>query len=181
MIKDLKFTEGDPDKDFFEQNPHWRYLDSTQFLLRKFDEKTVSKIRWALYLILDPDSPYFRYSLSKRVEVVNRNYLKEDYYIEFDEINTQILNEDLKEVIDSYPDETMSQLKKDYYQREKAYQILVTQESVSVNLKLKADVQLKMAKIYEELLKAKDKFEIEKIEDRAKSRGTQQSGILFRK
>lgn len=181
MIKDLKFTEGDPDKDFFEQNPHWKYLDSTQVLLRKFDEKIASKIRWALYLILDPDSPYFRYSLAKRVEVVNRNYLKEDYYIEFDEITTQILNEDLIEVINSYPDETMSQLKKDYYQREKAYQLLVTQESVSVNLKLKADVQLKMAKIYEELLKAKDKFEIEKIEDRAKSRGTQQSGILFRK
>lgn len=177
----VKFTVGDPDKDFFEQNPHWKYLESSVKLLKSFSKKLASKIRWALFLIEDPDSPYFRYPKVRRVEIVNNNYLKEDYTILYDDETMKIINQDIDFLIERYGADTMSNLKRDYYDRELSYQLLVASERNSTDLKLKADVQLKLAKICEELNKARDAFEAENEEEKTKVRGSQQPGLLFRK
>lgn len=175
----VKFTVGDPEKDFFKQNPHWRYLKSSQALLEKFSEKMASKLRWAVFMIEDPDSKFYRYLKPKRVELVNDNYLKDDYHLEFDEETLQILNEDVRFLFDSYGSETMSKVKKDYYEREFSYQLLVRQERESNSLKDKADVQLKLAKIYSSLEDAREAFEKENMEEKTRSRGREQRGIMF--
>ena len=177
----MKLTQGDTEKNFFEQNPHWRYLNSSQKLLKTFGEELTSKLRWAIFLVEDPDSPYHRFLKQKRVELINTNYLKDDYTILFDPEKLEIINEDIKYTLDSYPEETMSKLKSDYYEREKSYQMLVQMERDSVDLKLKADVQTKLAKIYDELRKSREAFESENEEEKAKTSGKQQPGLLFRK
>ena len=134
-----KFTVGDPEKDFFEQNPHWRYLDSSIKLLKLVPKDLASKLRWAVFLIEDPDSKYHRYSKLKRVEIVNENYLKGEYVIEYDPNTLTNINEDIKFLFDSYASETMSKIKRDYYERELSYEILVASERDCSDLKIKAD------------------------------------------
>lgn len=186
-MSEIKFTEGDPDKDFFEQNPHWRYIDSSQRLLKQFSNlKLISKLRWAAYYIEDPDSKYYRYPKAKRVEVINNNYLKDDYELIFDEIEMKITNEEVKYLFEWYGTETMSKLKRDYYEREMSYQLIVQQERAlsgesGKNLKDKAAIQVSIGKIYDELKKAREELDIENEEEKAKARGRQQPGTLFKK
>lgn len=185
-MSEIKFTVGDPEKDFFEQNPHWRYLDSSQKLIKMFSSEIVSKLRWAAFYVEDPDSKFYRYPKSKRVELVNKNYLKDDFYLEFDEDQMKIVNEDLDFLFNMYSTETMSKLKRDYYERELSYQLLVKQErdldgNNGKNLKDKADIQVKLSKIYDELKKAREEFEAENEEEKTKARGRQQPGMLFGK
>ena len=175
----VKFTTGDPERDFFEQNPHWRYLDSSVRLLKKFDKETASMLRWALFYIEDPDSPYHRYSKNKRVELVNNNYLKDKYTLNFDPEKLEVTNKELKFLFDSYGRETMSKTKRDYYERETSYQLLVQQERECSDLKLKASTQTSLARISEGLDKAYEKLLAENESEKGKSRGTQQPGILF--
>lgn len=179
-VEKSKFTVGDPDKDFFEQNPHWKYLDSSVKLFGHFDRETISKVRWAIYMIEDPDSKFFRYPKERRVELVNNNYLKDTYTINYDPEKMKIVNEELEYALNVYARETMSKLKQDYYERELSYQILVGQERDATDLKLKADVQVKLAKIYDELNKAREAFEAENEEEKTKARGRQQPGMLFK-
>lgn len=180
-MEKYKFTVGDPEKDFFEQNPELRYLDSSVKLLRKTKPETASKVRWAVFMLLDPDSKFYVHPLIKRVELVNNNYLKGDITFNYDPETMQIFSEDFQFVIDTYASETMSKAKRDYYEREQSYQLLVQQERDSNDLKLKADVQLKLARIYETLEKTKEKFEEEKEQEKTKARGSQQPGIFFGK
>lgn len=182
-MSEIKFTNGDIDKDFFTQNPHWRYLDSSIKLLKIFSPDIASKLRWAVFLISDPDSKYYRFDLKKRVELVN-NYLDGLYNILFDDDKHEIANSDIDFLFRMYPAETMSKLKRDYFERELSYQILVRQErdidgSDSKKLKDKADIQLKMSKIYDELKKAREEFEEENDAEKVRARGRQQPGVLF--
>lgn len=186
-MSEVKFTIGDPEQDFFEQNPHWKYLDSSQKLMKKFSNaEFISRIRWATFLILDPDSKYHRYPLEKRVELVNNNYLKEIGDIVYEPERMKVMSDDFGFVFELYPRETMSKIKRDYYVRERSYQLLVQQERAidgtsAKNLKDKADVQIKIAKIYDELMKAREEFEAENDEEKTKARGRQQPGIMFGK
>lgn len=177
---DLRFTEGDPEKDFFEQNPHWRYLGSSIHLLKKYSKKLASKIRWAIFLIEDPDSKYFRYSKDKRVALVNDNYLKGDYRFDYDEETDSVKAEDHSDqfVLSTYAMETMSKTKRQYYERETSYELLVASERLSTDLKVKADVQIKLMKIFAELEKFRKEYEEEKTSNK-RTRGKEQPGILF--
>lgn len=180
-MSEIRFTIGDPDRDFFEQNPHWKYLDSSQKLMKMFSKEVISKLRWAAFYVEDPDSKYHRYPKAKRVELVNSNYLKGDYELIYDEEQMKIVNDEIDFLFNMYAAETMSKLKRDYYERELSYQLLVAQERASNDLKLKADVQVKLAKIYDELKKAREEFEAENEEEKTKARGRQQPGMLFGK
>lgn len=178
-MSQVKFTVGDPEKDFFEQNPHWRYLDSSQKLVKMFSADLVSKLRWAVFMVEDPDSKFYRYLKPKRVELVNNNYLKDIFTLHYDPETMKIVNEDIGFLFSQYGRETMSKVKKDYYEREFSYQLLVQQERECTNLKDKADVQLKLSKIYSSLEEAREAFEKENMEERTRSRGREQRGILF--
>ncbi len=182
----MKFTEGDPNRDFFEQNPHWRYLDSSVKLIKQFKPELVSKIRWAAFMIEDPDSKYHRLPKEKRVQIVNDNYLKEDYQIDYDPERMEVVSDEIQYLFRLYPSETMSKVKSDYYERERSYQLIVRQErdlegTTGSNLKAKADIQVKISKIYDELRKVREEFEAENEEQRAKTQGKQQPGVLFTK
>lgn len=176
-----KFTSGDPAKDFFKQNPHWRYLDSSVRLLSECSKEIASKVRWVAFYIMDPDSKFYRFPLNKRIEKVVKHYIKGDFNVYLDEDSHRIVCEDYQYVFDMYPAETMSKDKYDYYERERAYQLLSRQESESTNLKLKSDVQVKLFKIKDELDKLRQKFEDARDEEGSRARGRQQPGSLFRK
>jgi len=178
----MKFTTGDPERDFFEQNPHWRYLESSKKLLKQVGKNTASKIRWAVFYAVDPDSPYYRYSIKKRVEVVNRELLHNvDIDISYDEDTLDVsLGEDLNYVLELYPGETMSEFKRDYYERKLSYEMLVRKERESTDLKIKGQVQLQLSKINKELKLAREELDRQTEEEKSKARGTQQPGVLFR-
>lgn len=178
-MSQIKFTVGDPEKDFFQQNPHWRYLDSSKKLLKMFSPEICSKLRWAVFMVEDPDSKFFRYFKPKRVELINNNYLKDDFTLQFDTERMEVINEDILFLFNEYSNDTMSKVKKDYYERELSYQLLVQQERECNNLKDKADVQLKLSRIYQSLEQAREAFEKENLEEKTKSRGREQRGILF--
>jgi len=181
MDAELKFTVGDPDEDFFEQNPHWRYLDSTVDLKEKFGERT-SKIRWALYLILDPDSKYHRYPFERRVEIVNNNYLTDSFgfQIELDEEDPdKIVNEELLFAVREYPKEIMAKVKREYYERERSYQQLLRMERESTKLAEKYKTQQSFTKIFADLEELRREAFKESAEIKAKAAGAQQPGILF--
>lgn len=177
----MKFTSGDPERDFFEQNPHWRYLDSSKKLLKDVGKKTASKVRWAVFLAADPDSPYYRYSVKKRVEVVNREILKDvDVELTYDEETLNMsLGNDLDYVLQLYPGETMSEFKRDYYERKLSYEMLVKQERDSTDLKIKGQVQLQLSRINKELKLAREELDKQNEEEKTKARGSQQPGVLF--
>lgn len=175
-----KFVVGDPEKDFFEQNPELRYLDSSQKLLKQSSPEIASKVRWAVFMLFDPDSRFYRSKLEKRVELVNNNYLKGEITFNFEPETLKVTSQDFQYVIDAYPREFMTKAKRDYYERELSYQLLIQQERESNNMKDKADVQVKLARIYDALEKAREKFEEERQEELTKTRGSQQPGLMFR-
>ena len=91
----------------------------------------------------------------------------------------KIISEDFQFVLDAYPRETMTKLKQDYYERELSYQLLVQQERAADNLKLKAEVQVKLSRISKDLQQIRESFEEEREEESVKTRGKQQPGMLF--
>lgn len=69
---------GNPDKDFFEQNPELKYKTEFKKLLEEYP-KEASKVAWATYLLEDPNSKFYRVPREERLKEVENNYYKIDY------------------------------------------------------------------------------------------------------
>jgi hypothetical protein len=72
------FVIGDPELDFFEQNPELRYLPVFRNYVDRVDG---SRILWAVYLTEDVKSKFFRYRHVRRRELVADNYLNEPDFV----------------------------------------------------------------------------------------------------
>lgn len=170
---------GNPEENFFEQNREWRYLDSSTKMLEDFGEELASKLRWAIYMIEDPSSDLHRLDKSKAIELINKNYLKGDYELEFNPDRMEIGNEQLEHAIKAYPEESMSYAKRDYYEREKSYRLLMESEREMSDEYKRAQVQEKLNKIYDSLKERREEFQEEEMQERAKTQGKQQPGRFF--
>jgi len=69
---------GNPELNFFEQNPELRYLSEIKKAVSEYSEKEASKILWAIYMIEDPNSKLYRIPKDKRIEEVQKNYYNID-------------------------------------------------------------------------------------------------------
>lgn len=72
------FIQGNPEEDFFQQNPQVRYFPAVQRLLKSVaGDVEAGRILWAVYLTEDPDSKYYPLPYRERRSIIAENYLKE--------------------------------------------------------------------------------------------------------
>jgi hypothetical protein len=71
---------GDPQHDFFEQNPELRYISEFSDLIDSLGQEAASTILWCTYMLDDPKSKIFN---MPRVDKVTE--VKEQYYKDYDE------------------------------------------------------------------------------------------------
>lgn len=71
------FVSGDPSVDFFSQNPELRYAEPFAKLINEHGEERASKLAWAVYMMEDPNSVFYRYERSDRKKEIEDGYLKE--------------------------------------------------------------------------------------------------------
>lgn len=85
-------VKGNPSLDFFEQNPEFRFREPCVSLLKE-NPKDASNIMWAVYMLEDPSSEFYRLPLDLRKQEIELNYLKDNKF-DWDKYKT---------VIDGYP------------------------------------------------------------------------------
>lgn len=92
---------GNPEKDFFEQNPELKQRPEFQGLLKNNSKSESSKIMWSVYFLEDPSSKFYNIPYEQRIkdiqEVFNPDFDPEERYT--------------KEVISVFPRVTMSKKK----------------------------------------------------------------------
>lgn len=68
---------GNPEIDFFQQNPELKYFTDFKKLLEEHPLEA-SKVAWSTYLLEDPNSKFYRLPKEDRIKEVN-NYYKLDH------------------------------------------------------------------------------------------------------
>lgn len=71
-----KFTKGDINKDFFDENPEIAFF--SEMIEFRNGNKDASRIMWSIYLSEDPDSRFYKAfrDVKKRRAVIEKEYLK---------------------------------------------------------------------------------------------------------
>lgn len=165
-----KFVQGNPELDFFDQNPELRYFPVIQQLLKSVGPEVSSKIMWAIYLTEDPESKYYAMDKDDRRNVIAENYLKiPDFsWEEYDYI------------ISEYPNIAMTQTKK-------WYKVLIDKmDEQIINIR---DMELETKEDFEKFMSFYTKIKVmfdgvnvveaKHLQEKAKiveTRGQQQSG-----
>ncbi len=76
---------GNPEIDFFKQNPELRYLSPIKNIIDKYSESEASKILWAIYLLEDIGSKFYRLPRIERLSEIRKHYYDIDEK-EFEEL-----------------------------------------------------------------------------------------------
>ena len=76
----MGFVTGNPELDFFEQNPTLQYITEFMALREELGKKEVSKILWSIYMLEDPSSSIFRMPKADKIAEI-----KATYYADYDE------------------------------------------------------------------------------------------------
>ncbi len=74
-----KIVHGNPEVDFFIQNPEFKYITELNNLRNKLGEEKCSKLMWAVYMIEDPYSRLESMPYNLRVQQVCTEYLKQNH------------------------------------------------------------------------------------------------------
>lgn len=74
----MSLAQGNIREDFFDQNSELTILSEVKKLLETEDKKEASKIMWAIYLLEDPNSIFYKMPREERIEEVNREFYKLD-------------------------------------------------------------------------------------------------------
>jgi hypothetical protein len=74
-----KIVHGNPEVDFFIQNPEFNYIKEINSIKSKLGEEETSKLLWAVYMIEDPYSRLESMPYQLRVQQVTTEYLKKEY------------------------------------------------------------------------------------------------------
>lgn len=71
-----EFVKGNPELSFFQQNPEHRYIGVIADLIREKGESEADRLMWAVYLVEDPNSVFYRMPMKERLLEVATYYLK---------------------------------------------------------------------------------------------------------
>jgi hypothetical protein len=82
-------VRGNPELDFFDQNPEWLYITECIELIEREGRPRASRIMWSIYMIEDPESLFYRIPIDLRRGEVAKNYLKEPSF-SWDNYKSQI-------------------------------------------------------------------------------------------
>lgn len=75
----MSLISGDPNKDFFEQNPEIEYFSEVRAFIKKHGKKKAGKYLWATYMTEDPNSKLYKGTdLEERRKIVSKNFLNEE-------------------------------------------------------------------------------------------------------
>lgn len=75
MPINFELVFGDPNADFFEQNPQLEFFSFVQGLIQKNGKKRAGDIMWSLYLVEDPKSKiYYGISIDNRIAAAEKKY-----------------------------------------------------------------------------------------------------------
>jgi len=167
------YIQGDPTEDFFEQNPEVKVLPSFQTLIKKESKKVASKLAWAIYLYIDPKSPFFEMLENEREELVQQ-YLGDS--IDFDQ-------EKYAYLIAAYENNVLERQERLYQiWSNKAEELTMYLNDLDIgdkNVKGAIDLFTKMDVIWEKLDKIKERFEqSKKKRNKPEMRGGLETGGL---
>ncbi|MDG1314744.1 MAG: hypothetical protein P8P29_04365 [Flavobacteriaceae bacterium] len=85
-----KRVTGNPEKDFFEQNPEIKYMDIGHEVLKREGKVKASKVMWAIYLSEDPESQLYRIPIAEKRKNIEDRYLSEVENFDWNEIEYAI-------------------------------------------------------------------------------------------
>lgn len=94
------FVSGDPDRDFWEQNPELKYKKPFNAL---YKEKEGSRIMWAIYLTSDVKSRFHRYGPDEKRKEISETYIKRRFKLS-----------DYESYIESYVEECLTEKERNY-------------------------------------------------------------------
>lgn len=172
-MANVTFIAGNPELDFFQQNPQVRYFPAVQRLLSNVAEDAAGKIMWAVYLTEDPDSKYYAISYEERRKIIADNYLKDP---SFDWTSVSYL-------IEAYPEMCLDVTERWYKTLADKFSDMVTAVSKMDVIDEYKDIILmydKLEKMFKGLDIIENKMQKEKSK-RVEVRGTAQPGFFGRK
>lgn len=68
---------GDPQHDFFDQNPEIRYVSEFKLLIQDEGPEKASKLMWCAYMMGDPKSKIFQMPEEEKILEIQNNYYSE--------------------------------------------------------------------------------------------------------
>lgn len=164
------FIQGNPEEDFFQQNPQVRYFDPVQRLLSSAAEDVAGKIMWAVYLTEDPDSKYYPLPYEERRRIIAENYLKQPDFPW----------EDYSYVVSAYPDMCLGVTERWYKMLADKYSDMVVAVSKMDVIEEYKEILMmydKLEKIFKGLDVVENKMRKEKAQ-RVEVRGSAQAGMF---
>lgn len=165
--------QGDPEKDFFEQNPEVKYFPDFQKIIKEEGSKErASRVMWAVYLTRDPNSDWYHMSTKEKEALAKESYLK-DQEFDFDEY---------KWLIKAYEKNLMDVTERNFsVWVRKLEQMTNRLDELSFgdkNDKLILSYFTSLDKIWDTIYKVRDKFETHRKQQAEESRGDLESGGL---
>lgn len=175
MSAAFQFVEGNPEHDFWEQNPQLRYFDQTKKLIEDIGEEKASKVMWAVFLLLDTGSKFRTIDYEERKKIISDNYLNDSRF-NWEEFNY---------LIDAYPEMAMSpaqQIYKVLYDKFNDAVRQIKNSDISDDREFAKFVALfsKLDTMFKGLATAEDRYKQEKAVF-IETRGQQQSGFFGKK
>ena len=166
-----QIVTGDPDIDFFKQNPELKFHNFGHSLIEKFGEKEAGIIMWAIYLAEDPDSTLYQSHLIQveRRDMIQKTYLNKKGIKNFEW-------EGVRAIIEGYIRSSMPTKKLRFKLLSDEFNdFLFELRTSEMPMKEKTQVFGNMEKIYKGLDVAESAFKKEKL-TATRTSGKEQSG-----
>lgn len=158
--------KGTPEDNFFEKNPHLRYLTPVRNLIGQYDEVLANKYIWAVYLMLSPDSDLFYLDPEDRWYEIQNNYLKDG-----------IEMVDLEEFMEHFPSIMLTPEQRRYSQLSAMLDKMISDAVKANDNKDRIAIMKAVGPIQSAMDSSKKKY-FEAAEVDVTTRGQQQAGIL---
>jgi len=141
---------GNPENDFFDQNPELLYFSSISKLIQDKGKKEASRLMWVVYLLEDPNSKFYRIPREIRIDEVKKNYYN-------------FKEEDIKDLVTLYTTLTLSKEESLFkIQFDKLEEMTVYLRELKVDdgddLKKILDISTKLGKMWSNLEVAKKRM-----------------------
>ena len=165
---DFELVTGDPDSDFFTQNPELQFFPFVKTLINKHGSTDASKIMWSLYLVEDPKSKiYHAIHVDERIDIVEKRY-----GINYGEDAAPYVYDYIKAAMG--PHAANYKLINDHFQK-------MLHALSGKDIDESADFLSKLKNIYNGLEIAEDKYVKETETQKTKYKGDREPGGLFKK
>lgn len=165
---DFELVTGDPNLDFFTQNPQLEFFSFIELIKNKHKKEKANDILWSLYLVEDPKSKiYYGLQYDERIEKVEKKY-------------NISYGEDCAPYKDAYINAAMGPHERNYKRlNDKFQKMIIALDSCEIDEA--ADFFAKLQTMYKGLDVVESKCVAEAAEFKNKYKGDREPGGLFKK